>query len=213
MQRPVPRNKSVKFSPGTSEDGSDDDSARHAIKPRRSARSLKPGHLSIQPGLSNAHLILRRYTALDEFGAVSDLSDDEQELLNSPKVAPAQPIDRYVMVSSILQAVRSHYRHPLFCCTACNSLQACAEQPSIMLSTATRAHSAACVNVMTPVQQPCKCPDDWLHAAQRTDFSLHAGTHYKPWCHLQMHSWLCAVLVLMERRKVKGLTRACCQPR
>ncbi|DBB03781.1 hypothetical protein WJX82_003590 [Trebouxia sp. C0006] len=94
MQRPVPRNKSVKFSPGTSEDGSDDDSARHAIKPRRSARSLKPGHLSIQPGLSNAHLILRRYTALDEFGAVSDLSDDEQELLNSPKVAPAQPIDR-----------------------------------------------------------------------------------------------------------------------
>ncbi len=106
MQRPVPRNKSVKFSPGTSEDGSDDDSARHAIKPRRSARSLKPGHLSIQPGLSNAHLILRRYTALDEFGAVSDLSDDEQELLNSPKVAPAQPIDRYVLVSSILQAVR-----------------------------------------------------------------------------------------------------------
>ncbi len=105
MQRPVPRNKSVKFSPGTSEDGSDDDSARHAIKPRRSARSLKPGHLSIQPGLSNAHLILRRYTALDEFGAVSDLSDDEQELLNSPKVAPAQPIDRYVLVSSILQAV------------------------------------------------------------------------------------------------------------
>ena len=107
MQRPVPRNKLVKFSPGTSEDGSDDDSARHAIKgPRRSARSLKPGHLSIHPGLSNAHLILRRYTALDEFGAVSDLSDDEQELLNSPKVAPAQPIDRYNIVSSILQAVR-----------------------------------------------------------------------------------------------------------
>jgi len=159
MQRPVPRNKSVKFSPGTSEDGSDDDSARHAIKPRRSARSLKPGHLSIQPGLSNAHLILRRYTALDEFGAVSDLSDDEQELLNSPKVAPAQPIDRYVTVSSILQAVRPHHCHPLFCCIACNSLQACAELRSIMLSTATRAHSAAFANVVTQVQRPCKGPD------------------------------------------------------
>ena len=118
MQRPVPRNKSVKFSPGTSEEGSDDDSARHATKPRRFARSLKPGHLSIQPGLSNAHLILRRYTALDEFGAVSDLSDDEQELLNSPKVAPAQPIDRYVIFPSIVQAVCPHYCHPLFCCTA-----------------------------------------------------------------------------------------------
>lgn len=95
MQRNIPkRGKSVKFSPGTSEDGSEDEGARHRAKPKKSIRSLKPGPLSIQPGLSNAHLVLRRYTALDEFGAV-DLSDDEQEVLNSPKVAPAQPIDRY----------------------------------------------------------------------------------------------------------------------
>ncbi len=94
MQRKVPkRNKLVKFSPGTSEDGSEDDSTRHTIRPRKPVRSSKPGHLSIQPGLSNAHLVLRRYAALDEFG-VGDLSDDEQEVLNSPKVAPAQPIDR-----------------------------------------------------------------------------------------------------------------------
>lgn len=109
MQRTVPRNKSVKFSPGTSEDGSEDESARHTARPRRSARSLKPGHLSIQPGLSNAHLVLRRYTALDEFGAVSDLSDDEQELLNSPKVAPAQPVDRCTL--ALCKACKTLHRH------------------------------------------------------------------------------------------------------
>ena len=93
MQKNAPsRNKSVKFSPGTSEDGSGDESVRHAPRPRKPVRG-KPGHLSIQPGLSNAHLVLRRYAALDEFG-IADLSDDEQEVLNSPKVAPAQPVDR-----------------------------------------------------------------------------------------------------------------------
>ena len=96
MQHTAPkRNKSVKFSPGTSEDGSGDESLRHTTRPRKPVKGFKPGHLSIQPGLSNAHLVLRRYAALDEFGA-ADLSDDEQEVLNSPKVAPAQPVDRCV---------------------------------------------------------------------------------------------------------------------
>ena len=94
MQRNAPkRNKSVKFSPGTSDDGSED-GTKQTAKLKKPDRTLRPGHLSIQPGLSNAHLVLRRYAALDEAGT-NDLSDDEQELLNSPKVKPAQPIDRY----------------------------------------------------------------------------------------------------------------------
>ena len=95
MERSVPkRNKSVKFLPGASEDGSEDEAGKHASRIRKPARPLRPGHLSIQHGLSNAHLVLRRYAALDGFG-VSELSDDEQEILNSPKVAPTQPVDRY----------------------------------------------------------------------------------------------------------------------
>ena len=93
MEHAAPkRYKSVKFSPATSEDGSEDEASRHVSRIRK-PKPFKPGHLSIQPGLSNAHLVLRRYAALDEFG-VGELSDDEQEILNSPKVAPAQPIDR-----------------------------------------------------------------------------------------------------------------------
>ena len=94
MERTIPkRNKSVKFSPGTSEDGSEEEAARVASRIRKPAKPQKPGHLSIQHGLSNAHLVLRRYAALDGFGA-AELSDDEQEILNSPKVAPTQPVDR-----------------------------------------------------------------------------------------------------------------------
>lgn len=94
MERIVPkRNKSVKFSPGTSEDGSEDEAGKHASRIRKPARPQRPGHLSIQHGLSNAHLVLRRYAALDGFGT-SEVPDDEHEILNSPKVAPAQPIDR-----------------------------------------------------------------------------------------------------------------------
>lgn len=94
MERIVPkRNKSVKFSPGTSEDGSEDEAGKHVSRIRKPARPQKPGHLSIQHGLSNAHLVLRRYAALDGFGA-GEVPDDEHEILNSPKVAPAQPVDR-----------------------------------------------------------------------------------------------------------------------
>ena len=94
MERTVPkRNKSVKFSPGTSEEGSGDEAARISSRIRKPARPQRPGHLSIQHGLSNAHLVLKRYAALDGFGA-GELSDDEQEILNSPKVAPTQPVDR-----------------------------------------------------------------------------------------------------------------------
>lgn len=54
-------------------------------------------HLGIQPGLSNAHLVLRRYAQLAEDVSPDTLSDEEeQELLNSPKVGPSQPIDRYI---------------------------------------------------------------------------------------------------------------------
>lgn len=101
MECVVPkRNKSVKFSPGTSEDGSEDEAGKHASRIRKPARAPRPGHLSIQHGLSNAHLVLRRYAALDGFG-VSELSDDEQEIIYSPKVAPAQPVDRYSLTSCI----------------------------------------------------------------------------------------------------------------
>lgn len=94
MERIVPkRNKSVKFSPGTSEDGSEDEAGKHASRIRKPARPQKPGHLSIQHGLSNAHLVLRRYAALDGFGT-GEVPGDEQEILISPKVAPTQPIDR-----------------------------------------------------------------------------------------------------------------------
>ena len=94
MERTVPkRNKSVKFSPGTSEDGSEDEAGKHVSRIRKPVRPPRPGHLSIQHGLSNAHLVLRRHATLDGFGA-GELPDDEQEILNSPKVAPTQPIDR-----------------------------------------------------------------------------------------------------------------------
>ena len=93
MERTAPK-RAVKFSPGTSEDGSEDEATRHVSRMRKPIRPLRPGHLSIQHGLSNAHLVLRRYAALDEFG-VGELSEDEEEILNSPKVAPAQPVDRY----------------------------------------------------------------------------------------------------------------------
>lgn len=98
MQHDAPKRlKSVKFSPATSEDDSaDEGSTRHSLRPRRPARALKnASHLSIQPGLSNAHLVLRRYAQLGEDVTPDSLSDEEeQQLLHSPKVAPSQPIDR-----------------------------------------------------------------------------------------------------------------------
>ncbi|KAL3156021.1 hypothetical protein ABBQ32_013009 [Trebouxia sp. C0010 RCD-2024] len=113
MERTIlKRNKSVKFSPGTSEDGSGDEAARMASRIRKPARPQRPGHLSIQHGLSNAHLVLRRYAALDGFGA-GELSDDEQEILNSPKVAPTQPVDR-----EALQALVSPTDAQLALCSA-----------------------------------------------------------------------------------------------
>lgn len=109
MERAIPkRNKSVKFSPGTSEDGSGDEAARIASRIRKPARPQRPGHLSIQHGLSNAHLVLRRYAALDGFGA-GELSDDEQEILNSPKVAPTQPVDRCCAALSLLRTCQQLY--------------------------------------------------------------------------------------------------------
>lgn len=111
MERTIlKRNKSVKFSPGTSEDGSGDEAARMASRIRKPARPQRPGHLSIQHGLSNAHLVLRRYAALDGFGA-GELSDDEQEILNSPKVAPTQPVDRCCAVSSLFLTVQQLSQH------------------------------------------------------------------------------------------------------
>lgn len=99
MQHDAPKRlKSVKFSPATSEsDSADEGSSRQSIKHRRPVRALKnASHLSIQPGLSNAHLVLRRYARLSEEASPNSLSDDEeQELLQSPKVGPSQPIDRY----------------------------------------------------------------------------------------------------------------------
>lgn len=114
------RYKSVKFSPGTSEDGSEDEAARIASRIKKPARPQRPGHLSIQHGLSNAHLVLRRYAALDGFGA-AELSDDEQEILNSPKVAPTQPVDRCFAVPAP-QSLRLH-----FC--SCHSIKASCIQP------------------------------------------------------------------------------------
>ena len=91
--------KSVKFSPATSEDDSADDegSSKNAVRQRRPIRALKnSSHLGIQPGLSNAHLVLRRYAQLGEEVSPSSLSDEEeQELLRSPKVGPSQPVDRW----------------------------------------------------------------------------------------------------------------------
>lgn len=108
MERTAPkRYKSVKFSPGTSEDGSEDEAGKHASRIRKPARPLRPGHLSIQHGLSNAHLVLRRHATLDGFG-ISDLQDDEQEILNSPKVAPTQPVDRCCLNVCMLPRLRLH---------------------------------------------------------------------------------------------------------
>ena len=90
--------KSVKFSPATSEDDSaDEGSSKSTVRQRRPVRALKnASHLGIQPGLSNAHLVLRRYAQLGEEASPSSLSDEEeQELLHSPKVGPSQPVDRW----------------------------------------------------------------------------------------------------------------------
>lgn len=112
MEQTAPkRNKAVKFSPGTSEEGSEDEASRHVSRIRKPIRPLRPGHLSIQHGLSNAHLVLRRYAVLDGFGG-GELSDDEQEILNSPKVAPAQPVDRYSMSGPICPLSRALAKQP-----------------------------------------------------------------------------------------------------
>ena len=98
MQHDAPKRlKSVKFSPATSESDSADEGSSRQSRHRRPVRALKnASHLSIQPGLSNAHLVLRRYARLSEDASPNSLSDDEeQELLQSPKVGPSQPIDRY----------------------------------------------------------------------------------------------------------------------
>ena len=89
--------KSVKFSPGTSEDDSDEGSSKHTVRQRKPVRALKnASHLGIQPGLSNAHLVLRRYAQLGEEASANSLSDEEeQELLHSPKVGPSQRVDRW----------------------------------------------------------------------------------------------------------------------
>ena len=187
MQRNIPkRGKSVKFSPGTSEDGSEDEGARHRAKPKKSIRSLKPGPLSIQPGLSNAHLVLRRYTALDEFGAV-DLSDDEQEVLNSPKVAPAQPIDRYSQELQTMDKSLHAFQPAMF--------------PKAVfpfsLQHALWQHSRRKAFIMTGWQLIQTCIQS-------------AGTLCRHWCHQQMPSWHFAVLVLTARRKAKGHSGTCC---
>lgn len=164
MERIVPkRNKSVKFSPGTSEDGSEDEAGKHVSRIRKPARPQKPGHLSIQHGLSNAHLVLRRYAALDGFGT-GEVPDDEHEILNSPKVAPAQPVDRCSLTFNLhcLHSYRLQYSMSIWQTALKQELpvrkssHACTiEHVIVVAATLTQPNSGLKTPLHSKLQHPC----------------------------------------------------------